>query len=159
LFAKARTPAEMLRLSVEEIDDLIGACTFHEPKAKQIRDIARRAVEEHGGELPCDRDVLLSLHGVGPKCATLVLGLALGQPFSGADVHVARATNRGAYVQTRTPEQTLAALEAKLPARHWVEINELLVPFGKHVCTGVAPKCSTCPLLSMCARVGVTQSR
>ena len=56
--------------------------------------------------------------------------------------------------QARTPEQTLAALEARLPRAYWVEINRLLVPFGKHVCTGTRPKCSTCPVLSMCRQVG-----
>ena len=50
-------------------------------------------------------------------------------------------------------------LEAALPREYWVEINRLLVPFGKHVCTGVAPKCSTCPLLDMCRQVGVTEHR
>jgi endonuclease-3 len=155
LFARARTPAQMAALSVAEIDTLIGACTFHEPKAQTLHDIARRAVAEFGGELPCDREVLLSLHGVGPKCAGLVLGIACGQPFIGVDVHVHRVTNRWGYVQAKTPEKTMTALEAKLPRRYWVEINELLVPFGKHICTGVAPQCSTCPLLDMCRQVGV----
>jgi endonuclease-3 len=159
LFARARTPEAMLRLTEEEIDDLIGACTFHEPKARQIRDIARRAVEEYGGELPCDEAALLSLHGVGPKCAHLALGVACGQPFLGVDVHVHRVANRWGYVQAATPEKTMAALMRVLPRQYWVEINALLVPFGKHVCTGVAPKCSSCPLLPMCRQVGVTTHR
>jgi endonuclease-3 len=159
LFARARTPAEVERLTPQEIDRLIGACTFHEPKARQIHAIARRAVAEHGGTLPCDPDVLLSLHGVGPKCAHLVLGIACGRPYLGVDVHVHRVTNRWGYVRAATPEKTMAALEEKLPQRYWVEINALLVPFGKHVCTGVAPKCSTCPLLDMCRQVGVTTHR
>src|SRR5215471_1987491 len=71
LFARARTPSEMAQLSPEEIDELIGSCTFHEPKARQIHEIARRVVAEHGGEVPCDPDVLLSFRGVGPKCANL----------------------------------------------------------------------------------------
>jgi endonuclease III len=53
----------------------------------------------------------------------------------------------------------MRALEQVLPKRYWVEINKLLVPFGKHVCTGVAPKCSTCPLRDMCRQVGVTSHR
>jgi endonuclease-3 len=159
LFARARTPAAVAALSVAEVDDLIASCTFHEPKAKTIHDIARRAVAEFGGELPCDRDVLLSLHGVGPKCAHLVLGIACGQPFIGVDIHVHRVTNRWGYVAAKTPEKTLVALEEKLPRQHWVEINELLVPFGKHVCTGVAPRCSTCSLDEMCPKVGVTTNR
>src|SRR5205823_14472090 len=66
LFAEARTPADVARLSVAEIDRLIAASTFHEPKAVTIRDIARRAVAELGGAIPCDEDVLLSFKGVGP---------------------------------------------------------------------------------------------
>jgi endonuclease III len=61
LFARARTPAQLAALSEKEIDALIDPCTFHEPKAKTIRDIARKTVEEHGGTLPCDLNVLLSL--------------------------------------------------------------------------------------------------
>jgi endonuclease-3 len=159
LFAVARTPAAMADLSPAEIDDLIRACTFHEPKAAQIQTIAHRIVAEHGGTLPCDRDVLLSFHGVGPKCAALVLGIACGQPFIGVDVHVHRVTNRWGYVQTANPVKTMQALEARLPQRFWVEINALLVPFGKHICTGQRPKCSTCPVLEMCQQVGVTSHR
>jgi endonuclease-3 len=159
LFARARTPAEMGRLTPQEIDALIGACTFHEPKARQIHAIARRAVAEFGGNIPCDAAVLRSFRGIGPKCAHLVLGIACGQPYIGVDIHVHRVTNRWGYVHATTPEKTMAALEEKLPRRYWVEINKLLVPFGKHSCTGVAPKCSTCPVLAMCQQIGVTTHR
>jgi endonuclease-3 len=159
LFAKAGTPADLAALSVQEIDRLIGACTFHEPKAKTIHDIATKTVQEHGGKLPCDRDVLLSFHGVGPKCANLALGIACNLPLIGVDIHVHRVTNRWGYVEAKTPEKTMKALQEKLPRRYWVEINALLVPFGKHVCTGVRPKCSDCPLLEMCRQVGVTSHR
>src|SRR3954447_14793653 len=132
LFQRARTPAEMLTLAWEELDALIHAATFHEPKARQILAIARQAVDEHGGELPCDESVLLSFAGVGPKCANLALGIACGQPRISVDIHVHRVTNRWGYVSARTPEQTMEALRAVLPERYWVEINRLLVPFGKH---------------------------
>ena len=75
------------------------------------------------------------------------------------DVHVHRVTNRWGIVRERTPERTGLALEKVLPRRYWVEINRLLVPFGKHVCTGRLPKCSTCPVLEYCRQVGVTQHR
>lgn len=159
LFARARTPEAVSRLSPQEIDESIRACTFHEQKARDIHEIARRTVAEFGGALPCDRDALLALKGVGPKCANLVLGIACNQPFIGVDIHVHRVTNRWGYVQTKTPEQTMAALEKKLPPAYWVEINRLLVPFGKHICTGTRPRCSTCPVLEMCEQVGVTNPR
>lgn len=159
LFGRARTPAELGRLSHEELDALISPSTFHERKAAQMLAIARRVSEEFNGELPGDRDVLLSFGGVGPKCANLVLGIACGQPFISVDIHVHRVTKRWGYVDAATPEKTLAALEAKLPRPHWIEINELLVPFGKHVCTGNLPHCSTCPVLDMCRQTGVKAHR
>lgn len=159
LFDRARTAKEVLALGVEELDELIRASTFHERKARQIHEIARRVVEEHGGVLPCDEAVLLSLSGVGPKCANLVLGIACGQPRIGVDIHVHRVTNRWGYVSARTPEKTTIALTEKLPLRYWVEINSLLVPFGKHICTFQRPRCSTCPVLEMCRQIGVTNPR
>jgi endonuclease III len=159
LFAVARTPEQMAALSPAQIDEWIQQSTFHEPKAQTIHDIARRAVEEFGGQLPCDENVLLSLHGVGPKCANLVLGIACGLPKIGVDVHVHRVTNRWGYITAKTPEKSMAALEKVLPKEHHVAINRLLVPFGKHICTGTLPKCSTCPVLEMCQQIGVGKHR
>ena len=153
LLERAPTPEQMAKFSVAQIDALIRASSFHEAKAAQIRDIARRTVDEFGGELPCDVDVLTSFRGVGPKCANLALGIACGQTRIGVDVHVHRVTNRWGYVAERAPEQTMAALERRLPSRHWLDINRLLVPFGKHICRGVAPKCPTCPVLDQCQRL------
>jgi endonuclease-3 len=159
LFARARTPPEVARLSWEELDPLISPSTFHERKASQILAIARDVEEKFGGTLPGERDVLLSFAGVGPKCANLVLGVACGTPVISVDIHVHRVTGRWGYVKAPTPEKTLAALEAKLPERYWIDINRLLVPFGKHICTGTRPRCSTCPVLEMCQQVGVDEHR
>jgi endonuclease III len=63
------------------------------------------------------------------------------------------------YVRASTPERTMAAPEARLPRRCWLELNSLLVPFGKHICTGALHKCSTCPVLDMCQQVGVSHHR
>ena len=159
LFALARTPAELVQLTPAELDKAIVQSTFHEAKAPQMLAIATRILAEYDGNLPCDFDVLTSFQGVGPKCAKLTLGIACNQAKISVDIHVHRITNRWGYVTARTPEATLAVLEQKLPQAYWVEINRLLVPFGKHVCTGQRPKCSTCPVLAMCAQVGVTEHR
>lgn len=159
LFDVARTPAEMSKLPVAEIDKLIGQSTFHDRKAAQIREMALRVVDEFDGELPCDEEILRSFSGVGPKCAHLVMGIACKEPFISVDIHVHRVTNRWGYVQASTPEKTMVELESKLPKRHWIDINRLLVPFGKHICTGNLPHCSTCPVLDMCQQVGVEAHR
>jgi endonuclease-3 len=156
LFATARTPAGVAALSAKQIERLIYPCTFHDVKAKTIRNIAKETVEKHGGTLPCDADALMAFKGVGPKCAHLALGIACESELIGVDVHVHRVTNRWGYASAKTPEKTMEQLHEKLPKHYRVEINALLVPFGKHVCTGERPKCSACPLLSMCQQVGVT---
>ncbi len=159
LFAAARTPGAMAGLEMAAIDTLIADVTFHERKAAQIRDIAITVRDVYDSDLPCDGDVMRSFPGIGPKCANLALGIACGQSRISVDIHVHRVTNRWGYVQAKTPEATMAALEAVLPVPYWVEINERLVPFGKHVCTGERPRCSTCPVLDMCQQVGVTSHR
>ena len=125
----------------------------------QILNIAQRTARDYGGKLPCDEAVLLSFAGVGPKCAHLALGIACGKLAISMDTHVHRVTNRWGFVSASTPELTMLALERTLRKRFWVEINRLLVPFGKHVCTPTLPKCSRCPVLDMCRQVGITRHR
>ncbi|MEK8090097.1 endonuclease III [Thermithiobacillus plumbiphilus] len=159
LFALARTPAQLLALDPAAIYAAILPATFHETKARQMRAIAAAIEADHGGELPCARDTLLSFQGVGPKCANLSLGIACGLPLISVDIHVHRVVNRWGYVQAKTPEQTLVQLDARLPMAFRVAINRLLVPFGKHICTGQLPRCSSCPVLDMCQQIGVNRHR
>jgi len=159
LFEAAPTAQAVVALTPEQIATLIRPATFYERKAVQIQAVARRVEEEFDGDLPCDETVMRSFSGVGVKCANLTLGIACSQPVISVDIHVHRICNRWGYVATTTPERTHDALLAILPEQHRVEINALLVPFGKHICTGVAPKCSMCPVEAMCRQVGVTSHR
>ncbi len=159
LLERAPDAQSMVKLSEEQIDSLIATSTFHQPKARDIRQIALRTLNEFGGELPADFDVLTSFRGVGPKCANLALGVAAGQSRISVDIHVARVTTRWGYVKPGSPDRVRVQLEESLPKRYWIEINRLLVPFGKHVCTGQLPKCSRCPVLEFCEQVGVIEHR
>jgi endonuclease III len=159
LFEAAPSAADVAALDAATIERLISPATFRERKSAQIRAIARRTVEDFGGELPCDGEVLRGFDGVGPKCANLALGVACGRPVVSVDVHVHRVTNRWGLVRAATPERTGEALESVLPVDLKVEINRVLVPFGKHVCTGTRPRCSVCPVLPICAQIGVWEHR
>jgi endonuclease-3 len=159
LFAVARSPEEMAALEEPALVRLLHGATFPEPKARDILALSRQIAGELGGVVPETPEGLMAFRGVGPKIAALALGVALGQPHIAVDIHVHRVTNRWGILATSTPERTQAALAAVLPQRYRVEINERLVPFGKHVCTGERPRCSQCPLLSMCRQVGVTTHR
>ena len=159
LFALADTPGKLALLPVEEIERAIYPVGFYRNKAVQIRDICVRLVEEYGGRVPDDMELLLAFKGVGRKTANLVLTLGFGKQGICVDVHVHRICNRWGYVKTRTPEQTESALRAKLPPEYWIEINDLLVTFGQNQCYPVSPRCSTCPLAELCDRVGVLKAR
>ena len=159
LFAEARTPASMAALDETRLVHLLRGASFAEAKARDLIALSKQIVEEYGGVVPDSAEALAAFHGVGPKIAALTLAAGFGQPAIAVDIHVHRVTNRWGYVATNTPEQTMTALAAKLPERYWIEINERLVPFGKAVCTGVRPRCSTCALRSMCRQVDVTSHR
>ena len=159
LFAAAATPRALAALPEGRIAELIFPAGFYRTKARQIREIARRVAVEHGGRVPAGREALLGLPGVGRKTANLVLGLGFGIPAICVDTHVHRISNRLGLVRTRTPEQTEHALEAALPERFWIDINDLLVTFGQQVCHPTSPRCSSCPLAARCPRIGVTRSR
>ena len=150
LFGRAGTPAEMVRLDREELIGLISEATFAPAKADQILTISRQILDDYGGETPADYDKLVAFKGVGPKVASLALGVALNHPIIAVDIHVHRITNRWGYVDTKTPDKTRDALIERLPKDLWVEINRVLVPFGKHVCTGNYPKCGRCPVREDC---------
>lgn len=150
----------MASLGEEQLCSLLRGASFPEPKARDILAISQAIKTELGGRVPDTLEGLTAFRGIGPKIAALTLAVGFGRPVIAVDTHVHRVTNRWGYVATRTPEQTMAALAAKLPERYWIEINERLVPFGKWICTGVAPpRCSTCLVLSMCRQVGVVKHR
>ena len=155
LFARARTPAAMAALDEAGLVVLLRGATFPEPKARDILALSRAILERHGGEVPDTLEGLTAFRGVGPKVAALTLAVGFDKPAICVDIHVHRITNRWGYVAAPTPERTEAALARRLPQEYWIEINERLVPFGKHVCTGPRPRCPACPLLSMCQQVGV----
>jgi endonuclease-3 len=142
---------------VQQIDELIHTYAFHRAKAQSIHSIAKYALREHKGTLPADRELLLELSGVGRKCANLAIGVSTGEAIDiPVDIHVHRVANRWGVVSANTPERTMEQLQEILPRSYWLEINKLLVPFGKHVCR-VIPRCPHCPLLSMCRQVEVNK--
>ncbi len=159
LFRRARTPKGILNLSADEIAKIIYPVGFYNVKARQLREISRKIIDEHGGKTPTDLEELLELPGVGRKTANLVLTLGHGLPGICVDVHVHRISNRWGYVKTKTPDQTEFALREILPKRYWIPINDWLVTFGQNVCRPLSPKCSQCPLTKDCARLGVGKSR
>ena len=159
LFALAHQPASMLALPLQKIEQAIYPACFYRTKAKSIHTICRRLLRDYGGAVPDSIEELVTLSGVGRKTANLVVTVAFGKPGICVDIHVHRISNRWGYVKTKTPEETEEALRQKLPKPHWIMLNDLLVPYGQHLCQPVSPFCSQCKLTAYCDRTGVTRSR
>jgi len=159
LFRLATTPEAMVAVPRRTIERAIYPVGFYRTKARYIHGICRDLLTRFGGQVPNTLEELLTLKGVGRKTANLVLTLGFRKPGICVDVHVHRISNRWGYIRTKTPEESEQALRRKLPRRHWMIYNDLLVPYGQNLCTPVSPRCSECKLAGYCERVGVVRSR
>ena len=159
LFKEASTPQAIVMLPEERIAKVIYPVGFYKTKAKAIKRTCERLIKDYHGRVPDDIDTLVTLPGVGRKTANLVLTLGYHKPAMCVDTHVNRISNIWGYVKTKNPFETEMALREKLPKRYWHEYNDLLVSLGQHVCIPASPKCSICPLNTMCPKIGVKRSR
>jgi endonuclease-3 len=159
LFALADTPQAMVTLDRQTIERAIYPVGFYRTKSAQVLEISRRLLDEFGGRVPDDIDVLTTFHGVGRKTANLVLAEGYRIPAICVDTHVHRISNRWGYVKTKDPLATEIALRNKLPREYWIEYNPSLVALGQYVCKPTSPVCSACPVAPFCKRICVTRWR
>ena len=159
LFAVADTPEKILQLSDRKLEKLIFPSGYYKKKAKTIKHVSKILIEKCNGKVPDKKEELLSIKGIGPKTANIVLAFAFNQLVIPVDVHVHVISNRLGWVKTKTPEQTEKELEKVLPRKYWKELNALFVLFGKEICDTRSPKCSQCSVSEYCPRIGVKRSR
>lgn len=162
LFEAFPTAAALAAARPEEVFELIRSCSYPNNKTKSLLGMARRLVDEFGGEVPSDMDSLLSLPGVGRKTANVMLAVVWGKAAMAVDTHVFRVSERiGLTTGSKNPLQTEKALvshiaEADIPdAHHW------LILHGRYVCKARRPDCLNCPLTDLCrhyAKAGRQQS-
>jgi endonuclease III len=160
LFARARTPRTMAKLSVREIETLIYPVSFYRNKAEHVKACCEMLVSRFGGRVPNTMEELVSLPGVGRKTANLVLILAFrSQENICVDTHVHRISNRMGWVQTSLPDETEQALYKATDRRWWPYINLYLVTWGQNVCRPVYPRCGDCVIAGDCPRIGVARRK
>jgi endonuclease-3 len=152
LFSVVTTPEEILGLEPDELKALIRCSGFYNQKARNITAICRDLVDNHGSTVPCDRKTLMSLHGVGPKTADIVLNHAYNVPAIAVDVHVARVARRLGLADPKAgPEEVKAALERLVSPEMYRFIDYGFVRHGKKYCRKTNPRCGECPFREACA--------
>jgi endonuclease III len=158
LFAVARTPRAMLKLTPDQIERLIYPVSFYRNKALHVLSTCEQLLVRYAGRVPTTMEELLTLPGVGRKTANLVLILAHRSAENiCVDTHVHRISNRLGWVATRSPDETEQALYAAARRKWWPLLNRYLVTWGQNVCRPVYPLCGSCVLVDLCPRIGVTK--
>ena len=159
LFEVAQTPQEILALPIEQLEKLIFSSGHYKKKAQTLQHVSKEIIERFNNQVPNNKEALLSIKGIGPKTANIVLAFAFNQEVLPIDTHCHRIPNRLGWVETKTPEQTEKQLEIILPRKYWREFNAIFVQFGKDICQPISPWCSKCPINEYCSRINVIKNR
>ena len=151
LFKKADTPQKMARLSVDEIHDAIRTCGLAPSKAKNISALAKKLVDEHGGNVPRDIEALEKLPGVGHKTASVVMAQAFGEPAFPVDTHIHRLAYRWGLSNGKNVEQTERDLKKIFPRESWNKLHLQIIYFGREYCPALRHDFEQCPICSWAA--------
>lgn len=152
LFAKARTPQQMMKLSVEEIQDIIRPCGLSPMKSKGIHGLSRIIVEEHGGKVPKSFAALEALPAVGHKTASVVISQAFGVPAFPVDTHIHRLAWRWTLSTGKSVEHTEADLKKLFPKDTWNDLHLRIIYFGREYCPAKGHDPRKCPICSVVGR-------
>lgn len=150
LFSKFQTLEALATAKTRDLERTIRPSGFYHVKARGIKKLARTLLNRHHGRVPETLEELMELPSVGRKTANCVLVYAFNKPAIPVDTHVHRISNRLGIVNTKTPEETESQLSKYLDRKYWIEINELMVEFGKTICKPIGPRCDTCRLNRYC---------
>ena len=131
LFAVADTPQKMLELGEDKVRDYIKTIGLFRNKAKNVILLSQKLMDEFGGEVPRDRDLLTTLPGVGRKTANVVVSMAFGQPTIAVDTHIFRIANRLGLAPGKTPDEVEAFLERIIPAEYLYHAHHWLILHGR----------------------------
>jgi endonuclease-3 len=150
LFALADTPEKMVKLGEAKVRDLIKTIGLYRTKAKNVVELSRRLVAEHGGQVPHSREALEALPGVGRKTANVVLNIAFGEPTIAVDTHIFRVGNRTGLAPGKTPLEVEQKLEAVVPRNYKSHAHHWLILHGRYTCLARKPLCEQCLIADLC---------
>jgi len=159
LFKYAKNFNELYHLPLNELESIIQKINFYKTKAKTLHNVAKIILEKFQGNIPKDKQTLLSIKGIGEKTATFMLSYAFKEPAICVDTHVNKISNRLGLVNTTNPNIIESELEKIVPKNYWNDINNLFVKLGQNICKSHIPLCSQCPISKLCPKIGVKISK
>jgi endonuclease-3 len=150
LFAEVKTPQQMVELGVDALKAHIKTIGLFNTKAKNVIALSEQLVRDFGGEVPNDRDQLMSLPGVGRKTANVVMNSVFGAETFAVDTHIFRVGNRTGLARGKTVEAVEAQLEKHVPGPFRIGAHHWLILHGRYTCKARTPECWRCPVVDLC---------
>ncbi|MCF6320837.1 MAG: endonuclease III [Rhizobiaceae bacterium] len=150
LFAIADTPEKMLTLGEDAVREHIRTIGLYRNKARNVMALSKQLIEEFDSEVPSDRDMLVTLPGVGRKTANVVVSMAFGQPTIAVDTHIFRLGNRVGLAPGKTPDEVEAILEKAIPEEFLYHAHHWLILHGRYICKARKPDCEACIIADLC---------
>jgi endonuclease III len=151
LFAEAATPEKMVALGEETLKERLRTINFYNTKAKNVLALSRTLIEQHGGEVPADRELLEALPGVGRKTANVVLNSAFGRETFAVDTHIFRVGNRTGLARGKNPLEVELKLDKRVPQPFRLHAHHWLILHGRYTCKARTPECWRCVVADLCA--------
>lgn len=159
LFSRADSFDKLLKLETSELERMLYLARYRRVKARTLQSVSSEILARFHGKVPATKEELISIKGIGPKTANVVLNFAFGQRALPVDSNTLRIANRLGWIQTEKHEEVEKMLVEKLDGEIFKEANALFMLHGKNICVPVSPFCSVCPVSDMCEKVGVEKSR
>ena len=150
LFAVADTPQKMLELGEDKVRDYIKTIGLYRNKAKNVIALSHKLIDEFGGEVPRDREQLVTLPGVGRKTANVVMSMAFGIATMAVDTHIFRIGNRLGLAPGKTPDEVEAILMRIIPEEFLYHAHHWLILHGRYTCKARKPDCEQCIIADLC---------
>jgi endonuclease-3 len=155
LFKKYPNPKKMAKADLKDIQRLVKSTGFFRAKAKNIKGLSNKIMEEFGGDVPSNLDDLITLPGVGRKTANVVLGHAFGIPGITVDTHFGRLSRRFGWSKQNDPVKVEFEVGELIPEKEWTNLSQRMIWHGRRVCHARKPACGACPLAKLCPSYGI----
>ena len=158
LFPVANTPQALLALGIEGLEPYLRTIGLYRSKTRHLLQTCQILIEQHGGEVPREREALEALPGVGRKTANVVLNTAFGEPTMAVDTHIFRVANRMGLAPGKTPRAVEDGLLKRIPGEFLKDAHHWLILHGRYICKARTPECWRCPLNDLCTHRPKTEA-
>ena len=155
LFKKYKSAKDYAKAPLPEIEQFIYSAGFYHAKARHLKGLGRKIVEEFDGEVPATIEELVTLPGVGRKTANVVLGHAFGIPGITVDTHFGRLSRRFEWSSSMDPVKVEREVGLLIPEKEWTNLTQRMIWHGRRICHSRKPACGACPLAKICPSVGI----